>query len=44
MQEKGRIQGIQISEGQRMQGLDAAGKQFMFNTREGREVQKMNRV
>ena len=44
MQEKGRIQGIQISEGQRMQGLDAAGKQFMFNAREGREVQKMNRV
>ena len=27
-----------------MQGLDAAGKQFMFQTREGREVSKMNRV
>ena len=34
MQEGARIQGIQIAEGGRTQGLDAAGKQFMFNTQE----------
>ena len=44
MQESARIQNIQISEGQRLQGADAAGKQFMFGAREGREMQKLNRV
>jgi len=39
-----RQQNIQMSEGQRMQGLDAAGKQFMFSTREGREMQQLDRT
>lgn len=44
MAEAQRIQGIQISEAQRVQAAEAAGKQFMFDTRENREVAKMNRV
>jgi len=44
MQEAARVQGIQISEGGRVQGLDAAGKQFMFQTQEGREMQQLDRV
>jgi len=44
MQEAARIQGVQISEGQRVQGAQAQGKAFMFQTREQREMQKMNRV
>ena len=44
MQEGARIQGIQISEGGRTQGLDAAGKQFMFNTRENRQMAQLDRV
>jgi len=43
MQEAARIQGIQISEGQRTQGAEAQGKAFMFSTREGREMQELNR-
>ena len=39
-----RQQGIQISEGQRMQGLDAAGKQFQFGQRENREMQALDRT
>ena len=39
-----RIQGVQISEGQRMQQADAAGQTFMFNTREDREQQKLDRT
>tara|TARA_R110002051_G_scaffold70332_2_gene126395 strand:+ start:280 stop:990 length:711 start_codon:yes stop_codon:yes gene_type:complete len=39
-----RQQGIQISEGQRMQGLDAAGKQFVFGQRENREMQELDRT
>lgn len=44
MAEAQRIQGIQMSEAQRIQGADVAGKQFMFDTRETREVAQMNRV
>ena len=44
MREAQRIQGIQISEGQRVQSAEAAGKAFMFNAQEQREVAKMNRV
>jgi len=44
MQETARIQGIQISEGGRVQGAQAAGQAFMFNAREGREMQKLNRT
>ena len=44
MQEGARIQGIQIAEGGRTQGLDAAGKQFMFNTQEQREMAQLDRV
>jgi len=44
MQEGARIQGIQISEGGRTQGLDAAGKQFMFNTKENRQMAQLDRV
>ena len=44
MSEAQRVQGIQISEGQRVQQAEAQGKQFMFETQEGREIAKMNRV
>ena len=44
MGEAARIQGIKISEGQRIQMAEAQGEQFMFGAREGREMQKMNRV
>jgi len=44
MSEAQRIQGIQMSEAQRVQGAEVAGKQFMFDTRESREIAKMNRV
>ena len=44
MQEKGRLQNIQISEGGRVQGAQAAGKSFMFNAIEGRQMQKLNRT
>jgi hypothetical protein len=44
MAEAQRIQGVQLSEGQRMQTADVAGQQFMFNAKEDREMQKMNRV
>jgi chromosome segregation ATPase len=44
MQEAQRIQTAQLSEGQRTQTADAAGQAFMFNAREDREMQKINRV
>ena len=44
MSEQTRIQSIQIGEGRRVQQADAAGKEFMFSTKENREVSKMNRV
>ena len=39
-----RVQDIQLSEGQRIQSAEAAGAQFMFQTKEGREMQKMDRT
>ena len=39
-----RLQQQQMSEAQRMQQADVAGKQFVFSTREGRELQQLNRV
>ncbi len=44
MAEARRIQDVKMSEAQRVQSAEAAGKQFMFNVREEREVAKMNRV
>ena len=44
MNEAQRIQNVKMSEAQRVQGAEVAGKQFMFNVREDREVAKMNRV
>lgn len=44
MAEQQRIQGVQISEAQRIQSAEAAGKQFMFETQENREQQKMDRI
>jgi hypothetical protein len=44
MAEAQRIQEVKMSEAQRIQGAEVAGKQFMFNVREDREVAKMNRV
>ena len=43
MQEAARIQGIGMSEAARIQQADVAGKQFMFSTREQREMQQLNR-
>ena len=42
--EKGRIEGIKMSEAQRVQQARAQGEQFMFNQRENREMQKINRT
>ena len=44
MAEAQRIQGAQLSEAQRMQAADVAGKEFVFSTKENREMQKINRV
>ena len=44
MQEGARIQGIQIAEGGRTQALDAAGRKFVFDTQEERELQQLDRV
>jgi hypothetical protein len=44
MNEAQRIQNVKMSEAQRIQGAEVAGKQFMFDVRETREVAKMNRV
>ena len=44
MQEAARVQGIQIGEGGRVQGLEAAGKQFVFGAQEAREMQQLDRV
>jgi len=44
MQEQQRIQGIQLSEGARVQQAEAAGKQFMFGAQEQREMQQLDRV
>ena len=39
-----RIEGIKMSEAQRVQQAKAQGEQFMFNQRENREMQKINRT
>jgi hypothetical protein len=44
MSEAQRLQGIKMSEAQRVQAAGVAGKQFMFDVREQREVAKMDRV
>jgi len=44
LSEKRRIQGIQISEGGRVQNAEAQGKGFMFSTRENRQMQELNRT
>ena len=42
MAEKARIQGIEISEAQRVQQADAAGKQFVFQAEDNRATQDLN--
>tara|TARA_Y100000385_G_scaffold75567_1_gene76455 strand:+ start:15261 stop:15989 length:729 start_codon:yes stop_codon:yes gene_type:complete len=42
--EQRRIQGISISEGAREQSAQAAGKQFVFGTKEQREMQELDRT
>ena len=42
--EKQRIEGIQMSQAERMQNLDAQGKQFMFSQRENREQMEIDRT
>ncbi len=42
--EQRRIQGIDISEAQRVQQLEAAGKQFEFGAREQRELTELDRI
>ena len=37
-------QGLRLSEGQRVQQAQAAGKQFQFNATENREMQQLNRA
>ena len=44
MAEQTRIQNTQISEGQRTQQADAAGKSFVFNATENRQNSEINRV
>lgn len=44
MSEAQRVQGIQMSEAGRIQQAGVAGKQFMFQQRENREMQQLNRV
>jgi hypothetical protein len=39
-----RLQDAKIAEEKRMQGLDAAGKQFVYQQREGREMMQLNRL
>lgn len=39
-----RLQDAKIAEEKRMQGLDAAGKQFVFGQREAREMGQLNRL
>ena len=39
-----RLQDAKIAEEKRMQGLDAAGKQFVYQEKEGREMMQLNRL
>ena len=43
LQEAQRVQGIQMSEAARIQQAQVAGKQFVFDTKERREMQQLNR-
>ena len=43
MQEAQRVQGIQMSEAQRLQQADIAGKQFMFSQKERRQSEQLDR-
>lgn len=42
--EKQRMQGIEMSEAQRLQNADVAGQQFEFSTRENRQIAELNRI
>lgn len=42
--EKQRMQGIEMSEAQRLQDADVSGQQFKFNTRENRQIAELNRI
>jgi len=42
--EKQRIEGIQMSQAERVQQAEASGAQFMFSQRENREQQKIDRT
>ena len=44
MAEKQRIEGIQLSQAEKVQQAEASGKEFVFRTREEREMQKINRT
>jgi len=44
MAEKQRIEGIQMSQAERVQQAEASGAQFMFQQRENREQQKIDRT
>ena len=44
MAEQQRVQGLQISEGGRVQGMEMQGRQFEFQTQENREDAKLDRV
>tara|TARA_B100001250_G_scaffold380936_1_gene372792 strand:- start:1281 stop:2009 length:729 start_codon:yes stop_codon:yes gene_type:complete len=44
MAEKQRVEGIQISEGQRMQVAEAQGKSFVYSQKENREQMKIDRT
>ena len=43
-QEAVRVQGARMGEAQRMQNVDVAGKEFMYQETEARQTAKMNRV
>ena len=43
MQEAQRVQGIQLSEAQRLQQADVAGRSFMFSAKDRRETEQLNR-
>ena len=44
LEEKKRIQGVNMSEGQRVQQAESQGAAYEFEAQEGRETAKMNRV
>ena len=44
MAEKQRIEGIQLSQAEKVQQAEASGKEFVFRQKEEREMQKINRT